>query len=334
MELMERYIYAVTQKLPQQQRAEIDKELRGLIQDMLEERSSGGAPGPGDVEAVLLELGDPKDLADKYRGYQHYLISPKSFYPYLTVLKIVGFAVFIGMTVVFMIEAFTENNGGVQHVFAYLGTLVESCFQAFAWVTLIFAIIDRQMLSGAAKAMGDKTWLPADLPPIPEPSKQIKPHEPIIGILFSVVFFILMISLFDRIAVHIVADGKPYVSIPIFQYDVFRSYLPALIILIALGILQNVLKLFFGKWSIKLAVSVLFCNLASFVLSVVVFMDPALWNPDFMGQLAQTGIMENGSKAFDFVQKLWENKRETLFALLAIIFMAETISSFYKAFKD
>ena len=38
MDLINRYIYAVTQKLPESQRADIEKELHGLIEDMLEDR--------------------------------------------------------------------------------------------------------------------------------------------------------------------------------------------------------------------------------------------------------------------------------------------------------
>ncbi|MBC8080171.1 MAG: hypothetical protein H7X86_07485, partial [Gorillibacterium sp.] len=105
MEVIDRYIYTVVQKLPQQQRAEIEMELRGLIEDMLEERVHGGGNPPEQVKEVLLELGDPRDLAAKYRGYQKYLISPELFYPYISVLKLVMFALFIAITVVYVVES-------------------------------------------------------------------------------------------------------------------------------------------------------------------------------------------------------------------------------------
>ena len=41
MDLINRYIYAVTQKSPESQRADIEKELHGLIEDMLEDRGAG-----------------------------------------------------------------------------------------------------------------------------------------------------------------------------------------------------------------------------------------------------------------------------------------------------
>lgn len=74
-EVVKRYIHAETQKLPEQQRADIKKELQGLIEDMPEEPTQGEIATPNDVEAVLLELCNPSDLADKYRGSKRYLIS-------------------------------------------------------------------------------------------------------------------------------------------------------------------------------------------------------------------------------------------------------------------
>lgn len=55
MEMMERYIYAVTRKLPQSQREDIGKELRGLIEDMLEERVPIGTVTEKDLEDVLID---------------------------------------------------------------------------------------------------------------------------------------------------------------------------------------------------------------------------------------------------------------------------------------
>lgn len=68
MEMVDRYIYAVIQKLPQDQRKDIADELRGLIEDLLNERVEDGEVTDEDIEAVLRSLGHPRKLADKYRG--------------------------------------------------------------------------------------------------------------------------------------------------------------------------------------------------------------------------------------------------------------------------
>lgn len=54
MELIDRYIYVVTQRLPEQQRADIKRELQSLIEDILEEHISTGQTSKEDVESVLL----------------------------------------------------------------------------------------------------------------------------------------------------------------------------------------------------------------------------------------------------------------------------------------
>ena len=43
-ELIERYLYAVTKQLPAKSRQDIERELRGLIGDLLEERCGDIAP--------------------------------------------------------------------------------------------------------------------------------------------------------------------------------------------------------------------------------------------------------------------------------------------------
>src|SRR5690242_9783889 len=103
-ELVKRYIYAVTRKLPEAQRADIAKELGGLIEDMLEDHTQGRPATEKDVEAVLLKLGSPDELANKYRGGKGYLIGPEIYSTYIMVLKIVLGAVGIAMFVVFLIQ--------------------------------------------------------------------------------------------------------------------------------------------------------------------------------------------------------------------------------------
>ena len=83
--MIDRYIYDVTRRLPKNQRQDIDAELRGLIEDMVEERSP--QPEKSDLEAVLTELGRPSALAAKYRGSKRFLIGPELFDVYFLVLK-------------------------------------------------------------------------------------------------------------------------------------------------------------------------------------------------------------------------------------------------------
>lgn len=65
-DLTERYIYAVTRRLPRKQREDVSMELRGLIDDMLDERCGDVVPTEKDIRVVLTELGTPQELYARY----------------------------------------------------------------------------------------------------------------------------------------------------------------------------------------------------------------------------------------------------------------------------
>ena len=65
-DLIERYIYAVTKRLPQKVQKDISDELRTLIDDMLVERCGELVPEEKDIRVVLTELGTPEELYEKY----------------------------------------------------------------------------------------------------------------------------------------------------------------------------------------------------------------------------------------------------------------------------
>jgi len=64
-DLIERYIHQVVRNLPPRERAEIAAELRSSIQDQLDDRY-GAAPSDEEIVAVLLDFGNPHELAESY----------------------------------------------------------------------------------------------------------------------------------------------------------------------------------------------------------------------------------------------------------------------------
>ena len=75
-EMIERYIYEVVRRLPAKQRDDTGRELRSLIDDMLEERGKNGKTRQENAADALRELGAPSVLAGKYRDDKKYLIGP------------------------------------------------------------------------------------------------------------------------------------------------------------------------------------------------------------------------------------------------------------------
>jgi hypothetical protein len=280
-ELIDRYVYAVTKYLPQAQRADIEKELRGLIDDMLADRTKGAAPRKEDVEAVLKELGRPSALAAKYRGEEQHLIGPEYFDLYLMIMKIVvtvavcatAFAMIIGYIVAPPINVF-------QAFGQFLASVFSAAINAFAVVTFIFAVIER--FAKRDEKLND--WKPSDLPPVPAAKAVIHRADPIVGMVFAVfgiIIFNVAPWLFGATGD---ITGKTF--IPVFNLDVLKSLLPLINVMFCVGLLKEVARLVIGRYDFKLAIAVTIFNIASLILFLYIFAPPAIWNADFMTSLS------------------------------------------------
>ncbi|MNO30782.1 hypothetical protein D3C76_207290 [compost metagenome] len=145
-----------------------------------------------DVEGVLLKLGNPSDLADKYRGSKRYLISPELFPTYIFVLKIALAAIAIATTVTFVVDTVLDPAQIQGQLTSYLSSVISGCFQGFAWVTIIFFFVDYK---GASKTkLGSNTWKPSDLPPLPDGRVRIKMSDPIVSITIRIIFLFRKLS--------------------------------------------------------------------------------------------------------------------------------------------
>ncbi|OIB02918.1 hypothetical protein AK95_32780 [Paenibacillus sp. LC231] len=328
MDLINRYIYAVTQKLPESQRADIEKELHGLIEDMLEDRGAGvGIASTEDIEQVLLELGPPGDMAARYRGRERYLIGPGLIDSYWSVLRIVLYSVVIALGIAYMVDFFTSSDPTAEKLLEYFVSLLSVAIHGFAWVTVIFAYIEYR----GARQVSKDAWKPSDLPVIPEPAVRIKPIEPVLGILFSVLFFVLFTFSLNLIGVHRFDENS--IAIPVFEQASFAKYLPLIWLLTAFSIFNEARKLITRKWTPQLAVMHVIFNVASVIVAVILFSDMAIWNPSFMEQLAQTGFVTPGSESYDIVKSIWDRSRDGLIYVIVIITLIDTVSVLMKRFR-
>lgn len=333
MELVRKYVYAVTQKLPAQQRADIEKELTGLIEDMLDERTQGGPVQESDVEEVLFELGDPSALANKYRGKERYLISPEQFDTYLSVLKIVLVSVAIAISVGFVVEIFMGPVNIAKLIAEYLASLLSVSIQGLAWVTIVFALLElRGNRDADNKSSTKKTWKPSDLPSVPDPKTMIKPTEPILGIIFSIVFLVLFTYMLNLVGVHLFKDGQSTV-IPVFNEEVFRKYIPLIWVLTAIGILRDCMKMISRKWTFQIVVYHLFFNIASFIFVLVLFTDPTIWNAQFMNELVNAGAVAEGSESYQTISTIWDRSREGIIYIIALITVIDSVATGLKLYR-
>lgn len=309
MEMIDRYVYAVIKRLPPKQRSDIDKELRSLIEDMLAARTGGAEPTAKDIEAVLLEMGEPSKVAANYLNAKQYLISPAMYDTYFLVMKIVLACVAFGITVA-MIVGVISNPQNMIGVFAqWFASLLSALLSAFGSVTLVFAIMDRigNLSEHAVKFADDfkrefragmnnqnqnhkqvhqEPWRPHDLPHVPREDARIRPSEPIFAIAFTILWLVVINFAPWVIGGHVV-NNTQYTFIPFFALDVLRNYLVFINVLGLFGIAIEIAKLFTGTWNIPIALAKVVHNVFSALLFVNMFTNPALIDGSFFTKTGQ-----------------------------------------------
>jgi hypothetical protein len=160
--LTDRYVWAVVRELPIEQRAEIEAELRGLIEDMIDD----GPDGRRREHDVLVELGDPTRLAARYRGSQRSLIGPELYPHWLRTTRLVASIVVPLVGVGALVGGIVADDGAVEIVANSLWVALIALVNVGFWSTLGFAIAERNGERLAAPA-----WTPDQLPAVPGPSR-------------------------------------------------------------------------------------------------------------------------------------------------------------------
>lgn len=316
MELINRYIYAVTHKLPQSQRKDIADELRGLIEDMLDERAGIGKIRESDVEEVLLELGSPRELADKYRGTKKYLIGPEVYDSYVLVLKIVLIVVSASIGVGFLIRTILEPISILEYFIDMIISFVTAFPMAFGWTTFGFAL--GEYYGGVKqKELFGQEWKPSELPPIPDEKRRIKRGESIAGIIFYVIVLVFLSFSSEYFGVWVFRDEFTGV-VPFLNEQTYGKYLLFIILIFGFGILKECLKLVSGKWTYKLVIYTALVNTISMVAILLMISGSGFWNPNFMNGLVEAGVVIVGSEAFDIIKVIWNQL--TLWIVILLIF--------------
>jgi uncharacterized membrane-anchored protein len=325
MEIIDRYVYAVTKRLPESQREDIEKELKTIIEDMMEEH---GEEESVEVRAkkVLLELGDPAILSENYRGTKRYLIGPDNYDNYITMLKIVFSAIFIGLSVaVIVTNIFSFEDTIPKVMIDYISTLLSALFQGFAWVTVSFAIAEYYGVNEFDKKKEHKEWDLSELPQIPAKKATISRWELLFEVIFSTIFTIVFCFIPEALAAYI-PSSEGTTIIPVFNIELLLSYRIFFIIIFILGILSVVLKFISGRWTLKLAITDSVLSIISMVFTLIIFTN--VWSVNFAIDIASR-IPEAG---IDFV-KVWGSIKNGILVSIIIVTIIEVVSNMYKGIK-
>jgi hypothetical protein len=305
-EWIKRYIHAVGKEFSEPQRSEIEKEIRLLIDDMLDARTADRSVTDEDIKAVLSELGNPELMADKYRDRKRYLIGPEIFPSYISILKLVGMALGIAMVVLFAMQVLITPDRILQVFVSTLTTALSAVMQGFAWVTLGFAVAERLRPADAKLDLDEpKEWKVSDLPELPETRYRIPRAEAIWSITFALIFGMIFTFGAHLLGAWFIVVGQPMMVVPVFDVQVFLSYLPYLWGLILFDIALEIGKYHYGRWTVLLAGVELINHICHLAVGLMMFSNPLIWNPNFMSQLAQAANFSSSTAAYESIQMVW-----------------------------
>ena len=254
MNLIDRYVTEVGRHLLLiKGRKDIEKELRSTLEDMLEERAKEkGMPADESMQMELLEeYGAPQKVAETYNPYP-YLIGPRIFPFFMTILKIVVAAVTLGLSIATFVEIVNLSPITTMDVLSAIGhgilNIISASIAAFGNLALVFALIERFAPAAEFKMDEDKVWHPAELMKEPEPNK-VKIWEPIVAIVFTFIA-ISIINFNPQLISLYYLDGNTWHTVPILS-DAFFRWLPLMNVAWVIEIIRNGMLLRTGEETVS-----------------------------------------------------------------------------------
>lgn len=242
-EILERYMLGVRRSLTGQKREDISKEIESHILDTLEERFPDKEEvGEVELKAVLGELGSPVKITAQFSP-QRYLIGPQFFHIYLWVLRIVVPVVAGALLLSIVIGALAGQRAASGFPFVeYLGTLWNGAFMAAAFVTLVFAIIERVNSGKDIQELRElEQFKLEDLPELKKEEKSPDTAGMIIEIILGVVglaFFTYVLNNNGQFPVYVNPSEKMG-QVQVFT-EGFLRFVPAMMAIAGVEIARNV----------------------------------------------------------------------------------------------
>ena len=224
---VERYIYAVTRRLPLESRADVEKELKAHIYDMLSEK-----PDEQEIDRVLHELGHPREIASNYDDRTRFVVAPAYYADYQMVLKIGLTAIGIFTLFFSALDALlTVNQDNVWRAIGYVfehvinGT-INGLLWGFAIITVGFWIASSEKIKKKNKTLKMKNLMEGPKNLYRQKYKHSKAVASLVfQVIASTVFIVILLYYLERFGIYV---SNTLVA-PMFGMDIITPYIPVLI---------------------------------------------------------------------------------------------------------
>lgn len=316
MELIDRYVYSVTQYLPKDLQEDVGKELRANIEDMLPDDYS-----EIEVYQVLEKLGNPWKLANEYNPKKRYLIGPGFYENYIAVLKLViGICITVFMGIAILGWTIETPVGGqytekiTKLVVDLITASLEGAIQGGIWVTIVFVILERSGVGEGQFPYHNKKWTPKDLPELPfNHKKKISRSEIVVSMFFTILFTALIYLKPQLIAIYFEDTSGNFNAIPLFETKVLQPYLTVFFILAIIQLGISIWKYITASWNLPLAIINAVYNLIICVLISLLFRNHNLLNTEFVSKIAE--IMKSSSQTIT----VWLDRSVIIFIVVFVV---------------
>jgi hypothetical protein len=240
MKLIDRYMHAVAQALPESRREEITRELKANILDKLEAfaEEKGREPNEEEISAVLKDLGHPQKVAGSFLTGQQ-LVSTELFPAYKQTLH-------YGLILVFILALIQLGthllNTGHLAIDNFFYEMIHKALIMFASVTGVFYLLSNP---GGGKQYFDpyQCWSPEKLPPATRPWQRISSFEQSVEFAADV-FFLLMLN-------HALwMSALQLEEVTITFADPVKTWIPILSVIVIASLILGIWKLIYRYWTV------------------------------------------------------------------------------------
>ncbi len=287
MEIIERYVHEIGNRLPRQARADVEAELRSLLAEAVEERArDSGRPADDALAAeVLRQFGAPREVAARYAGEPQCLIGPRLYPAYVLTLEIAAIAIAAVFVLLVVLRLTTLDGGGaasgIVAVFRAGGHALHGAIFNLGLLTLIFAIVERVQVR---REETGRAWDPATLPPVNDPDR-----ISVVNKIFSTYAIVLLVILFNFfpqwVGFWAWSDGR-WSGLPVLLPS-FSRHLPLLNLWWAAAFALDLGVLLQGRWR----TATRWAELAVGALGVVVLLEIVLGPPVFLFDAAAKSVL-------------------------------------------
>ncbi len=189
--MIKNYLYTIGLYLPSKQRNEILKDIEGSLYEILEMNYGVKEYSDEEIKHVVIDFGNPNQVAQNYLGESLTLISSGLYNEYFFALKIALFGGNIGIILANFIKS-DINSINIFYGISLIGEVIQTSLLIFGIVTLIFYMVNRVVIR--EKVVTQNLWSVDSLKECVEDSAKINRFE--LG-LESIFLIILMFGLFN-----------------------------------------------------------------------------------------------------------------------------------------